>query len=576
MKSFFYTLIILLSFESLRSQSPNFVWAKQFGGTLATGTPDMGNSIKVDPSGNVYTVGDYAGNVDFDPGPSTYTLGNTIGNLFISKLDAAGNFVWAKQIGSGAGLYSKGFVFDAIGNIYVTGGFYGVGDFDPGPSSFILTSIGNFDAFVVKLDNSGNFIWAKQFGGGPATFAYAITVDNSYNVYTTGRFMDFADFDPGIGTYSFTTSSPVLSDCFISKLDATGNFVWAKQTLGSQYNWGNSICIDPFNNVCLTGFFSGSVDFDPGPSTYTLTSLGGYDVFVSKLDALGNFIFTRQLGGIGNEEGKSIKTNTIGDLIINGYFGATVDFDPGLSTFSMTAIAGNDVFVSKLDASGSFVWAKQIGGIGEDIPSDLALDANSNVYSIGYFESTADFDPGPSFFNLNTAPGSNPYRTDIFISKLDVNGNFSWAIQLGDTSFDEGHSIAVDINNYVYTTGFFRKDTTDFDPGIGTFTLCPIGEQDIFIHKMCQGCSLGINENISEKESVHIYPNPTNDIINLKLNEHFIGGSIQIFDAIGKLIQTQTIKTKNEKINLNLNSGIYFIKATTKEGVSKTEKLVIE
>ena len=159
-KTFISTIILFAFAGNLCAQSCNF--AGQFGGT----SNDYGNSIAVDASGNIYTTGYFAGTVDFDPSAGTYNLTSAGGNdIFISKLDASGNFVWAKQLGGTNDEKGNSIVVDASGNIYTTGNFAGTVDFDPGAGTFGLASTGNYDIFISKLDASGYFVWAKKMGG---------------------------------------------------------------------------------------------------------------------------------------------------------------------------------------------------------------------------------------------------------------------------------------------------------------------------------------------------------------------------------------------------------------------------
>lgn len=566
-----YIFTILYWFNS-NSQTPNLSWAKQFGGSTSNYNWNDASRIKTDQGGNVYSTGLFMGNVDFDPGPGTYSL-NPGTYCYISKLDASGNFVWVKAIGTGALTISRGMAIDASGNIYIAGLFNGTGDFDPGVNTFSLSSIGVNDGFIIKLSNSGNFIWAKQFEGGNFVHVNSISVDNAKNVYTTGNFENFGDFDPGVGVYTLTTNASVYRDAFISKLDSLGNFIWAKQIKGNSYTFSNYIFSDTAGNTCIAGLFDSTTDFDPGPAAYTLTPSGSYDGYIAKLNSSGNFVFAKKLDSKGWDEIRSVAIDGTGNIYYTGVFSDTCDFDPSITTFTMAPFGGQDIFISKMNASGNFMWAKKLGGISDDIPFDISLDVNSNVYTTGSFRSVADFDPGPGIFNLTCNSFSGPYNTDVFISKLDMNGNFSWAIQFGDTSADVGRSIYVDLNSNIYTTGNFGSDTLDFDP-VGTFTMSPINKYDFFVHKMCQGCLSGISEN--QASSFKIYPNPSKNSLNLALNSEFVGGHIQLYDAFGKLILNESIQNKEVRIELSLNSGIYFIKAITKYGVTKTEKLVIE
>ena len=400
--------IALMLFFNYSLNAQTFEWAKSSGGT----TNDFGYSITVDASGNVYTTGVFQGTVDFDPGAGTNNLTSAGGqDVFVQKLDAAGNFLWAKSFGGISTDEGRSITIDASGNVYTTGHFQGAVDFDPGAGTNNLTSAGNVDVFVQKLDASGNFLWAKSFGGTTNDFGLSITVDASGNVYTTGSFYGTADFDPGTGFFNLTTIGS--QDVFVQKLDASGNFLWAKSFGGTTNDFGLSITVDASGNVYTTGSFYGTADFDPGTGFFNLTTIGSQDVFVQKLDASGNFLWAKSFGGSSTDYGYSITVDASGNVYATGNFQGTVDFDPGAGTNNLTSAGSYDVFVQKLDASGNFLWAKSFGGSSTDYGYSITVDASGNVYTTGYFKGTADFDPGAGT-NNHTSAGSQ----DVFVHKM--------------------------------------------------------------------------------------------------------------------------------------------------------------
>ncbi|MEP7170916.1 MAG: hypothetical protein ABI855_16225, partial [Bacteroidota bacterium] len=339
------------------------------------------------------------------------------------------NWLWAKSAGGTNDDYGKLLAIDAFGNVYMIGAFQGTVDFDPGAGTFNLTSVGSTDIFICKLDISGNFLWAKAMGGTISDFGNSIALDVSDNVYATGYFQGTVDFDPGAGVFNLTSAGS--KDIFISKLDSTGNFIWAKSMGGISDNVANSIVLDAFGNIYTTGVFSLTADFDPGAGTFNLTSAGGNDIFISKLDSSGNFVWAKRMGASGYDFGLSLALdiNGSGNINITGGFEFTVDFNPGTGTFNLNSAGLRDIFISKLDSAGNFLWAKAIGGTSNDNVQSIKLDVLSNVYTTGEFQGTTDFDPGTGTFNLNSA-GSN----DIFISKLNSSGNFVWAKRMGAAS----------------------------------------------------------------------------------------------------------------------------------------------
>jgi hypothetical protein len=220
-------------------------------------------------------------------------------------------------------------------------------------------------------------------GGSSLDGGNALTVDGSGNVYTTGVFTGTVDFDPNAG--SFDLGPTIFTDIFIQKLDTDGDLVWASAMGGSSYDVGNSIAIDAASNVYTTGYFGGDVDFDPSAGTLTLTSLGGNDFYVQKLDSDGNLDWAKSAGGTESDITHDLTFDNDGNVLITGYYDGTVDFDPGAGTSNLTAVGNTDLFVLKLSGSGDFIWAFSIGGeLGESIFS-IHVDAAFNIYSAGYF-----------------------------------------------------------------------------------------------------------------------------------------------------------------------------------------------
>lgn len=390
----------------------NFIWAKQFEGL---GNKEV-SAITVDDSGNVYTVGNIWGGIDLDPGTSSYgfySLGAS--DIFISKLDSSGNFVWGKHIG---GNYTDGvhdIHIDNKGNIYATGFFTGTVDFNPDTATFNLNGVGNYNVFILKLNADGNFVWAKQLGGNYDEEGYGITTDSIDNVYTTGYFSQTTDFDPGAGYYPLTALPNGTEDIFVSKLDSVGNFVWAKQMGGKDYDEGYGIAIDSHANIITSGYFRDTADFDPGIAIYNQINSGYLDMFISKLDSAGNFVWAKQFSvNAWNTNGPSIVTDKSGNIYTTGNFTGTVDFNPGASSFTLTAAGTDNIFISKLDSSGNFVWAGQLGGTSSSETSEsIYVDNAYNIYTTGWFYTTVDFDPGTSAYNL-TSIGS----WDAFVHKM--------------------------------------------------------------------------------------------------------------------------------------------------------------
>jgi len=388
----------------------NFVWAKSFDGWGSS----MGRSITVDGTGNIYTTGSYHGQIDFDPDTSVFYLNYLYGgsSLFICKLDPLGNFVWIKNAaGDSAGVQPASITTDGLGNIYTTGYFSGMADFDPDTTVQNLTAAGESDIFILKLHTDGRLDWVRGMGGPGYDQANSVTVDSSQNVYMTGSFSGTADFNP-FGTPCILSSSGG-SDSFISKLDSSGDFLWAKGIGDVYFDFGNSIVSDHTGNVYSVGFFVGNVDFDPGPDSTILTSAGCGAPYILKLDSAGNFVWVKSEISSTTFKATSIALDASDYPYITGYFDGTVDSDLDSGVYYLSG--ASDLFILKLNPSGNFVWARSMGGPGYESGNAIAVDAANNIYTVGDFSGTVDFDPGTGTADVASQPGA---ITSCFIHKM--------------------------------------------------------------------------------------------------------------------------------------------------------------
>lgn len=548
-------LINALLFTTIAmAQLPDLTWAKQFGGSAL--------SLAVDDNGNIFTLGGFADTADVDPGPGVSNLVSAgSSDIFISKLDASGNLVWARKFGGTA--YDEGtqLQLDAAGNIYFTGYFTDTADFDPGAGVLNLVSAGSNDVFVVKLDASGDLLRARQFGGTSFDRGLGLWVNATGNVYTVGRFENTVDFDPGANTNNMTSAGG--ADAFISKLDPSGNFVWAKQFGGTGQDISEAITLDNLGNIYTTGNFADTVDFDPDlGATFNLTHSG---IFVSKLDANGDFVWAKEIGGTGRAFGYAIAVDSASNVYTTGNFFGMVDFNPGSApsdTFFMASIGQfNDVFVSKLDTDGNFVWANKTGGLLDDIGFSIVIDIAENAYISG----TLNFD---AFSGV-----------DGFIAKMDVTGGLEWKVDINRVNtvsglLVAGQAITLDASNNIYTTGYFN-DTAVCNLNTGQLKLIPAKESfvETYLLKLNEGTTAIAD--IGFANDFLIYPNPTQGLFAIQVTNH-TDALIEVYDAFGKLLYHQAIVSESETIDLrNHSRGLYLVTLTTKTGYRLTKKVLV-
>jgi hypothetical protein len=443
----------------------NFLWAKKTDtwspsilGTFINTTSSSGScepkSLAIDNLGNLCITGNYSGFVAFNTPQITSGLIRDTGS-FVWKLDNNGNFIFIKEWVSALSstISANSICTDNSNNIYVTGVFYGTVDIYPGTPTSYLSSYNGAPggAFIIKLSSSGG--WTTFYPTFAGAIGESIAVNLSGNILVTGSFAGTVDFDP-LPPSTFNLTANGAADIFVLKLASNGALVKAISIGGANNDSGKSIAVDLSGNIYTTGYFayptSGTlttVDFDPGPSVYSLAPFGPQNIYVNKFDSNLNFTWAKNAGSSGSaNSGLSLALDNLGNVYSTGFYSGAVDFDPGINITTLTCVwapAGsapanhNDIFVWKLNNSGDFVWANSYGGNGEDTGMDLCTDSQGNLYSTGFFSNTADFDPSGNVSNL-VSNGSK----DIYFQKIqpDIIPTIS---ANGPTSFCPGGTVTL-------------------------------------------------------------------------------------------------------------------------------------
>lgn len=587
----YYSILVFFIFTTLQAQSPTYQWGKFIGGSTSN---DYANSVVVDVSGNIITVGKFDGTVDFDPGAGVVSFTSTGGyDVFITKTDSNGNLIWAKTIGNLYGNEDASSVkVDGSGNIYICGVYYRQCDMDPGSGVTALTGLTSplggasslNDSYLLKLDTNGNFQWARalaksEYNASPrwGNFATSLTIDNLGNVVVVGSFTGRTLIADTVYYQANTTGAGTASDMFVMKYSSAGVFQWAKQ-VGSNTDESPNSTIANASGIYITGHFNGALDFDPSTTTATtLTPAGGYDSFLLKLDANGNFGWAKKTSGTNNEYGRAVAIDNAGNILWGGNYAGTVDFDPSAGTNNLTSTGGvnTDNFISKMDASGNYLWTYGFGGVNGDFLSSLAVDSDNNVYSTGNFSGTVDFNSGTGTSNFTSNGGA-----DIYIEKISSAGTFVWAWAFGGQSLgganDVGNGLILDSSNNLYTVGYvgagttfpladIRFDQVNFAPGS---LVTPNGAYDVFMLKLQSG-TLSTNEFNTNNLKFNLYPNPSTDFVNISLDSEI--KSVEIYSLQGQKVTASTEK----EINVSgLSNGIYMVRVEDENGAIATQKLM--
>lgn len=510
-KSLLFSISLFLSCVS-QSQTYNFEWVAPAGGV---GSETVSFRSAVDALGNVYNIGSFDSITDLDPGPGTqffYSGDDNACDIYIRKLDSSGNLLWAFQLGDKDQFDDISTInVDPSGNIIVAGSFVDTLDLDPtaGVTNVVGNSF-NSNLYIAKYSPSGTLIWAKQTEGSNASGIVALTskLDPMGNIYLTGQFADTIDVDTGPG---ISTIGTVNQSIYVIKYDNSGNLVWAKAVgIGSCINcdsWATALCLDQSGSILLTGLYRGTCDFDPGAAVSNLIWAGpDYQIFICKLDPLGNFIWVEAIGSRVSiyDLTADIVADAAGNFYITGCYDTIADMDPGpgVANLAFSGTIHNDIFICKFKPSGALIWAKGIGGNGLDIPATLVLD-HSRLILGGFFQYSMDFDPGPGS-NFMSPTG----LYDSFILSLDTSGTFINALHLKSepASYNYGRTLIRDVSGNLYFTGSFEDGLVDFDPGPLTHNVYAEGITDnVFVLKL-HASLLGIDE--KETNVISLYPNP--------------------------------------------------------------------
>ncbi len=611
----------------------NLVWAIQAGGTGV----DYIESVTTDAAENVYAVGYFSGTVDFDPSGGSYPLTSSGGgDMFIWKLDALGNLIWAKRIGGTSGELGQDLALDSSGNLYATGSFYGTVDFDPGPATASLSASGfNDDIFILKLDSAGAFSWAKKMGGSGNDVGNAIAIDANGYPCVAGNFNASADFDPNAGTFTLTPNG-TNGDIFVVKLTAAGTLAWAKNASGPMLEQPYDLAIHPTGDIYLTGLFDGTVDFNPGVDTFALTSAGVGDIFILQLTTSGTFVWAGRIGDTQNDQGTGIMALN-GRLVVSGGFTQLADFNPGIGTYNINSFANTmDGFVLNLCASyndnifaticiGDSLFAAgnwqynagtytdsylSIYGCDSIITTILSID--SPVVNLGVDTLICD---GENVLLDAGNPGSTYlWNTDETTSTISVDSVGIYFVELIDLyNCTTSDTIAVAINPLpTVTFAPLSPDTfcnynqlypiTGGAPSGGVYgghgvsagqfnpSIAGVGIHTIFYsYTDTNGCSAADSQTVyvdlctelmEEKKNneISLFPNPTTGIVHLRLSRENSTTKIIVTNLIGEVKIEATISPNSNQTTYSLNLtqlplGIYLVELKNNQ-LTSTFKLM--
>ena len=384
-------------------------------------------------------------------GATTLTSAGDI-DAFVARVDPNGTWAWATRAGGAGSTRMLDVSTLADGSAIVTGFYSGTASF----GATTLTSAGNLDVFVARVDPDGSWEWATSAGGTSDARAYGVSTLGNGSAIITGGFS-------GTATFGATTlASAGSADVFVARVDPDGSWSWATSAGGTGLDEATSISTRADGSAIITGNFEGTATV----GDTNLTSAGLSDVFVARVDPDGSWEWATRAGGTSFDRAFGISTLTDGGAIVTGRFEGSATF----GDTNLTSAGGIDVFVARVDPDGTWAWATSAGGADTDQPSDVSTLADGSAIITGYFQGSATF--GTSDL---TSAGNN----DVFVARVDPDGTWAWATRAGGTSNDVGRSVSPLADGGALITGDF-EGTASF----GANDLTSAGSLDVFVARI--------------------------------------------------------------------------------------------
>lgn len=550
-------LLIIVCFLYFQESNAQIEWARSLDGQSFM--VDKAFGITKDNDNNVYVTGGFLDTVDFDPGPGTHFVsseGNTQ-DIFVLKLSENGDFQWVYTVGSFNNEAGFGITTDNDGNVLVTGIYGGQINFDPNGSAIENTN-GMQDAFVLKINSNGDFIWVKTFGGNNNEFTRGICTDNNGEIYVVGTTYNDSlspiDFDPNAGVSNVSGVGLITStNNFVLNLDSSGQYHWAHIFGSLGFDYISSITALG-QELIMGGSFESTTDFDFGPNVEQETNNQGEDLFLLKTDLDGNYVWHEVFKTPGTATTiTSVDYDNSGNIYFTGYYSDSLQVQN--QTFYSEGLS--DMFVGKMDGSGSLEWLNSYGGTGNDLLNSVSLNNTGEVFAAGMISSEIDFQAVNQDINYDSG-------ADLIFLKLNSTGDESYAKSVGGAANEEATAIISNDDGSFYSTGMFQVNV-DFDSD----TLSSVA-QSVFILKSGT-FSVSSTESFTKDLDFKIYPNPTFDHFYVDTKENTV--ELSIIDTKGKIYTNRTINHKSKIRVDNLENGVYYV-IMVYNGTKSVQKLV--
>jgi gliding motility-associated-like protein len=446
------------------------IWVKSFGAPASGGGcpgpiydgDDHSYDVKVDAAGFIYVTGFWSNDdADFDG----FTLNNSEWDNdcqpmgYIGKLDQNGNWLWVDKfdgIKDQRGSRDNRLAIDQFSNVYVVGGFQNRGVSQTGSyGPYSITSNGEWDAFIFKMDKDGNWLWAEGFGSNKADRANSIAIDVCDDIYISGEYrnpMVFAGANASNGTD--TLSHKQKRDVFVAKMNNQGEWKWAKRARSEGTDKPYQMSVDINKQVFLGGTARGEMTFSNGlvvgPQIAGDTTASAWVAQIDGSTNTGDWVWAKMAGGDTDDDDRTgdICPDGFGNVYAIGFFEEVANFDGTV----LTSLGKKDIFVWKMSMTpGSFTYNNSFDTIYTDSmvfnPADTGIFTNTSFVIDGCDTNFVDTivhqklgvqinyninNPGTAIFTIDGTIQAMPYsqiywagETISIVATLQANWLFS-------------------------------------------------------------------------------------------------------------------------------------------------------
>ena len=399
-------------FISKYSPDGSLIWARAI---QSYDGYSRGNCITVDDSCNIYAAGYVDKRTDFDPSDGELILNNNgIQNIYVAKYDSSCQLLWAFVI-TGCNKYDDVFSLrlDSANNVLISGFVQGSMDFDPGPGVAMLPASG-ITGYFAKYDSDGEYITSGSIIGAEI---HGLTMDKNENLYLAGIFFGSVDLDMSAGEY--TVNSNGDRDWFLAKYDKNYVLEWGFSIGNAQQDHIQKLILSPNDKIIASGFYNGSVQFDPDGQFENISSKGYSDIFIAEYDTNGSLSWIKSLGGSQPDDVKDIITDKEDKIVVTGTYQGAIDVDPGEDNIYLPTMGIEDAFIGQYDTSGNYLAAYSLRGPGVKVINAIYNDLSDNIVITGKYDNNLDFDLGNE---VHVVPKNGLYG-DVFLAKYKLNIN---------------------------------------------------------------------------------------------------------------------------------------------------------